>query len=272
MEKAEAKANGYTKKSEYYDQFNCNDNQLTVNSVTAIKWDEDEKRSNKSSGVDCDTNSADSKEVRKVQGGKRVFSVNKVVERQRSVNSTSGGPVVVKLPKHFSNVARSLQAGDMANFTLALIDKHSNTVHNLDMRNYRVRRAVSPVPTDVQGSRVYYSPRRHRHRSAEHSRHRSGAQSAADMAHDSPDMPHRVKVKRSAASDLEAIGKNGRSSMSIESTDSSSGCRISKSLSSHEDTDSQSLLPPSSKIPNDGDSAADAAVEMTTGERQKLLE
>lgn len=274
VEKSEAKANGSAKKSEYYDQFNVNDNQLTVNSVTAIKWDEDEKKSSrsKSSGIDCDSNSADSKEVRRVQSGKRVFSVNKVPERQRNATSPGSGPVVVKLPKHLTSVARSLQAADMTNFTLALVDKHSNTIHNLDLRNYRKKRAVSPVSADTQSGRIYYSPRRGRHRSAEHSRHKSGAQSASEMLHDSPDLSHRVKDKPSAVSDIETNMKSHRSSMSIESaTDASSTSRNSKSLSSHDETDSTSLLPPVSKIPDTNSVVVIGDVHVDTGEQQRLL-
>jgi len=131
------------KKSEYFDQFQVNDNDLTVNSKTAIRWDDEEKRS---SGIaDCDdTSLASGKEVAKITSGKRVFEVSTVTETPSRVNR---GQVVIRVPKGFENVARSLHTGDLANgnYTLALIDKASKTVHNIDTKEFRyIKKAPSP--------------------------------------------------------------------------------------------------------------------------------
>lgn len=257
-EKIEGTGSG---KTQYYDQFKVNDHQLTVNSVTAIKWEEDEKRSNKSSGIDCDSHSGDSREERKVVSSKRVFSVNKVPERQSK--TSSGGGVVIRLPKQYADITRSLQAGDGKNYTLAIIDKHSQTIHNLDMRNYRLRRAVSPLSTiSSSGVPGRVNHKRHRHRSDDN---RSEAQSAGVLLHDSPDFSA-SRRRHDAVSAVEMKTRMTSGSLTDFSDSGNSATGQSSSLSSHEDECSKGLTSlPAVKI-----TGPEAAVP-TDDEQENLL-
>lgn len=196
-------------KREYFDQFGCDTNELTVNSVTALRWDEDEKtpwanslQHSRSSGIDVDTTSIESKDVQRINTGKKVFQVNKVSEAPR--NSVSPHqPRVIRIPKGLANAARSLQASDGKNFTLAIIDKNSKTIHNIDLRNYRPRtRGKSPLAGEYDVRPHPTSNRRRLHSTGDPAYKPPGTHSAVEMVHDSPDMTRRPRRGTQSAEHL----------------------------------------------------------------------
>jgi len=212
VERQEAHETPKGKRIEYYDQFGCDTNELTVNSVTALKWDEDENlpwaknklNHSKSSGIECDTTSVESKDVQRIVTGKRVFQVNKVTESKPKPRSP-GLPPVIRLPKGLADAARSLQASDGKNFTLAIIDKNSKTIHNIDLRNYRPRtRGRSPLAGDAESQPRTTAPsgRRRRLHSTGDPIYQAGDRLDIDMIHDSPDLGGRPRRGTRSAEEL----------------------------------------------------------------------
>lgn len=232
-------------KAEYYDQFGCDTNELTVNSVTAITWEEEAKRrprkaaansGSRSSGVDCDMHSDDANGVQ-INSGKRVFQVNRVSangDRQR----VASGAKVIRLPKGFAEAARSLQASDGRNFTLAVIDRNSKTIHNIDLRTQRnVTRAKSPLVGDGPVSPRTVPPRnRTTNTSSDNSCHSCHKPSGANrgMVHDSPDLPRKAGASRVSGSVDELMRESSDSS--TDASDTNCPTR-SISLSSKESSD-----------------------------------
>lgn len=242
-------------KREYYDQFGVDTNDLTVNSVTAMQWDENEKKpwkvaaagsGSKSSGIECDVNSSDdAREVQRIDTGKRVFQVNKVSER--GAKSTASGQVVIRLHKGFADAARSLQSADGKNYMLALIDKNSKTIHNINLdRNRQRSRGLSPLALDLEEGHV--SP----HKVAT-GRKRRRLYSCGDrcqgsaMVHDSPDIARKTRISKST-DELTKDSSNSLTDTSASAT-SSDEQRRSLSVSSKETDDmdfSAKLLPSAS--------------------------
>lgn len=198
-------------KREYFDQFGVDTHELTVNSVTAILSDDDVKKlyqgtgGSKSSGIECDFSVSDEGRdsvpppvVRKINTGKRVFQVNKVADNG-TAPSVSANQMVIRLHKGFADAARSLQASDGKNYMLAVIDKNSQTIHNVDLRNYRPRtRGRSPLAGDGRPSpqRVGYPGKRRRLLSAGDTALgpplASLVSPSGNMVHDSPDAVRRT--------------------------------------------------------------------------------
>ena len=238
------------KRMEYYDQFGCDTNELTVNSVTALKWDEDENppwlknklTHSKSSGIECDTTSVESKDVQRITSGKRVFQVNKVTEAKPKPRSP-GQPQVIRLPKGLANAARSLQASDNQHLTLAIIDKNSKTIHNIDLRNYRPRtRGKSPLAGDgeAQPRPTAHRGQRRRLHSTGDTAYQTGPRSDIEMVHDSPDLGRRPRRGTQSAEQLIQP-----ENLSAEEGSSDSTRPASSSVSSSDDADARiSLLTP----------------------------
>ena len=214
---------------EYYDQFGCDVNELTVNSVTAITWDEDERAmrkaavaatGSKSSGIDCDTNSDEGKEVQ-INTGKRVFQVNKVSERAVKRSPTSGR-VVIRIHKGIADAARSLQASDGNNYALAIIDKNTQTVHNIDLgRGRGATRTRSPLVSDNERppQKVGSNGRRRKLRNYGDSQYETTSSSNDEMIHDSPDLGRKVKVSTS----VDELARESSNSSDARSESVSSG-------------------------------------------------
>jgi len=252
IEEAKSSAKGKGKK-EYYDPFGVDAADLTVNSVTAILGDKDENtpwnsaHRGSSSGVECDPPgcSDDSNSTQKIFSGKRVFQVNRVNETKRP--DVSGQQVIVRLPKGLASAARSVQSSTGHNFTLALYDKHSNTIHNIDLRNYRGRsRGKSPLASESKTPpRPVRDKRRRLHSCGEQGEGTSAF--TRKMLHDSPDTPRKSRGMSVSADNLIIGSSSSLTDHSNTNSDARKDRSHSPSLSSKEDDNDDStsyLLPP----------------------------
>ncbi|XP_067930033.1 uncharacterized protein [Watersipora subatra] len=216
-------------KSEYYDQFGCDTNELTVNSVTALPFYEENTRLSRkpantsgSSGVECDSNSDDGKEVQ-IDTGKRVFHINKVPERNRQRNPKQR---VVRLPKGVVNAARSLQASEGQGYTLALIDRNTHTIHNINVdRRGNRSHSRSPLATNrfpTPEKAITPQDRQYKPATVLHQRRPESSSSVVGMVHDSPDLSRHTNISTDEVSGSSGSnrGESRNHSISISSQDS----------------------------------------------------
>ena len=134
----------------FFDQFDVNNSQLNIrheenfiNEAASIKLSSCESSAESSNTDNNNTASVAKMSIKSVPGSESPsrFTVDRVKDRSARSSATS---LTIKLPKDFLDRCeqQSTQTigenGGMKKYSLALIDRRSNTIHNIDLRNVHV--------------------------------------------------------------------------------------------------------------------------------------
>lgn len=131
--KHDGSAEGSSKRKDFFDQFDVNCSQMNIeseerkftNPAAKITSESESTTSNASSTTADTSNMGLHRLVKTIHGSNNRFAVSRVRERSSRPSSLK-----IKIPKSFAN-----SEGDDDQFAIALIDRRSNTIHNLDLQD-----------------------------------------------------------------------------------------------------------------------------------------